>query len=177
MRRKKSSHAEPHAVQHDREGGEKMARGQGTQLASAYVVFGGDFQDYLQAQRKVIRETQRTASTMQRSYSNATSMIKRDFTRLGKSAKRSMTQIAGDIGRVSKALMEIPATAAKTYGTFRKTLADITKYVVFWQLDIRYIITQVRNALLGLGGAIGGAVGFLAQYEESFVRVRRVVDR
>jgi len=153
-----------------------MARGQGTQLASAYVVFGGDFQDYLQAQRKVIRETQRTASTMQRSYSNATSMIKRDFTRLGKSAKRSMTQIAGDIGRVSKALMEIPATAAKTYGTFRKTLADITKYVVFWQLDIRYIITQVRNALLGLGGAIGGAVGFLAQYEESFVRVRRVVD-
>ena len=78
--------------------------------------------------------------------------------------------------RISTVLASLVIQVGKAYRKFAHYLEELTKKIVFLQLDIRYIITQMRNMSLFLIAAVGGGIAALASFQEAFVRVRRVVD-
>lgn len=119
-----------------------------------------------------------------------TEQIMRTFLQMGSAGGIALDVIATALAEVIKVaetflktLAQIPimfwqiaVSAGRALGSVRDWFDELTKKLVFVQLDIRYIISQMRNFALAFTGAIGGATAALANFEEAFVKVRRVMD-
>jgi len=135
------------------------------------------FRDWFQRAQQSVANFARNFIQQYRSIQQSLTRFGRHFRQImGRNIPRLIRDVIKDLGRLAVSFVQVFSSARKMYQGLSRYLEELTKKIVFLQLDLRYIITQIRNMTIGLIASLAGGVKALMDFEEAFVRVRRVVD-